>query len=121
MSPADLKKKLLELCRQRDLPYCYYIETADAQSAPNVLYRVWVKDGHEELVRGAAFGDLDTRALRNDIVAIGDDLFVANHLLNIPHSIVSPSVLFDELEVKPANKNRDKLPEYPPPPLISVK
>ena len=81
---------------------------------------MWVKDGHEELVRGAAFGDLDTRALRNDVVAAGNDPFVDNRLLNIPHSIVSPSILFDELEVKPANKNRDKLPEYAPPPLTSA-
>lgn len=121
LSPADLKKKLLDLCRQRDLPYCYYVENIDPQSNPRVLYRVWSKDGHEELVRGAAFGDLDTRALRNDIVAAGNDLFVQNRLLNIPHSIVSPSILFDELEVKPANKNRDQLPEYPPPPLTAAR
>src|SRR5437762_10748532 len=31
-------------------------------SEPRLLYRVWVKDGHEELVRGATFADLDTRA-----------------------------------------------------------
>jgi hypothetical protein len=42
-------------------------------------------------------------------------------LLNIPHSIVSPSILFDELEVKPADENRDKLPEYQPPSLLSIK
>ena len=121
LSPADLKKKLLEICKQRDLPYCYYVETADPLMAPNLLYRIWVKDGHEELVRGAAFGDLDTRALRNDVVAAGNDPFAGNRLLNIPHSIVSPSILFDELEVKPANKNREKLPEYPPPPLTPAK
>jgi TldD protein len=121
LSPADLKKKLLDLCRQRDLPYCYYVATIDHENNPNVLYRVWTKDGHEELVRGAAFGDLDTRALRNDLVAAGNDVYVGSRLLNIPHSIVSPSILFDELEVKPANKNRDQLPEYPPPPLAAAK
>jgi len=120
VSPADLKKELLELCQKRDLPYGYYVEMTDPQSTPRLLYRVWVKDGHEELVRGAAFGDLDTRELRNDVVAGGNDLFVQNRLLNIPHSIVSPSILFDELEVKPANKNRDKLPEYAPPPLTAT-
>jgi TldD protein len=121
LSPADLKKKLLDLCRQRDLPYCYYVATIDHENNPNVLYRVWTKDGHEELVRGAAFGDLDTRALRNDLVAAGNDAYVGGRLLNVPHSIVSPSILFDELEVKPANKNRDQLPEYPPPPLAAAK
>jgi TldD protein len=121
LSPADLKKKLLDLCRQRNLPYCYYAETIDRENNPNLLHRVWTKDSHEELVRGAAFGDLDTRALRNDLVAAGNDVNIGSRLLNIPHSIVSPSILFDELEVKPANKNRDQLPEYPPPPLAAAK
>jgi hypothetical protein len=91
------------------------VGTVNRDKNPNVLYRVWSKDGHEELVRGAAFGDLDVRAMRNDIVAAGNDVYIDNRRLNIPHSIVSPSVLFDELEIKPANKNRDQLPEYPPP------
>jgi predicted Zn-dependent protease len=121
LSPADLKNKLLELCRQRELPYCYYVVTIDNEKNPNFLYRVWSKDGHEEMVRGAEFGDLDTRALRNNIIAAGKDEYVGSRLLNIPHSIASPSILFDELEVKAANKNRDKLPEYPAPPLISGK
>jgi predicted Zn-dependent protease len=121
MSPADLKNKLLELCRQRELAYCYYVVTIDGEKNPNVLYRVWTKDGHEEMVRGAAFGDLDVRALRNDLVAAGNDVYVGSRLLNIPHSIASPSILFDELEVKSANKNRDQLPEYPVPPLIAGK
>ena len=121
LSPADLKKKLLDLCRQRDLTYCYYVATMDRENNPNFLYRMWTKDGHEELVRGAAFGDLDPRAMRNDIIAAGNDVYVGSRLQNVPHSIVSPSILFDELEVKPANKNRDQLPEYPPPPIASGK
>jgi hypothetical protein len=76
---------------------------------------VWVKDGHEELVRGGAFGDLDIRALRSDLIAAGDAPYVDNHPLNIPHSIVAPAILFDELEVKRANQNKEKLPEYPAP------
>ena len=118
-APAELKKKLIELCRQRDLPYGYYVETLGPQRVPRLLYRVWAKDGHEELVRGAIFGDLDTRALRNDLIAAGNDVNVENHPLQIPHSIVNPSILFDELEVKRANANKDKLPEYPPPTVAS--
>jgi hypothetical protein len=80
-----------------------------------LLYRIFVKDGHEELVRGAIFGDLDTRAMRSDIVAAGDKVAVENRPQAIPHSIASPSLLFDELEVKRINQNKEKLPEYPAP------
>jgi TldD protein len=118
-SPDQLKKKLIEICQQHDLPYGYYVETLGPQRAPRLLYKVWVKDGHEELVRGAVFGDLDTRTLRNDLIAAGNDVNVENHTLNIPHSVVNPSILFDELEVKRANANKEKLPDYPAPPVPS--
>jgi TldD protein len=115
LSKEELKKKLIDLCQQRDLPYCYYVETFGPRLTPRLLYKVWTKDGHEELVRGAAFGDLDIRALRSDLIAAGDEPYVDNRMLNIPHSISAPSVLFDELEVKRANQNKEKLPEYPAP------
>jgi predicted Zn-dependent protease len=111
----DLKKKLIELCQQRDQPYCYYVETFGGRLTPRLLYKVWTKDGHEELMRGAAFGDLDIRSLRSDLIAAGDDVYVDNRPQAIPHSIVAPSILFDELEVKRANQNKEKLPEYPAP------
>jgi predicted Zn-dependent protease len=117
----DLRKKLVELCRQRQLPYGYYVEATDWTLTPRMIYRVWAKDGHQELVRGAVFGDLDTRALRNDLIAAGNDVFVDSRVTNIPHSIVSPSILFDELEVKRANKNKDRLPEYSAPALLNSK
>jgi len=115
VAKADMKKKLIELCQQRDLPYGYYVETFGPRLTPRLLYKIWTKDGHEEVVRGAAFGDLDIRALRSNLIAAGDDVYVDNHLQNIPHSIVAPSILFDELEVKRANQNKEKLPEYPAP------
>jgi TldD protein len=118
-TPEELKKKLIELCKQSDLPYGYYAETLGPQHAPRLLYKIWVKDGHEELVRGGSFGDLDARAMRNDLVAAGNDFNVENRALNIPHSIVSPSLLFDELEVKRVTSNKDKLPDYPAPPLVA--
>ena len=117
-SAEEMRKKLIDLCQQRDLPYCYFVDSLGSKLAPRLIYKVWVKDGHEDLVRGAIFGDLDTRSLRNNLIAAGDDFYIKNHLLNIPHSIVAPSILFDELEVKRANQSKEKLPEYPPP-LVS--
>jgi TldD protein len=118
-SPEELKNKLIEICQQRELPYGYYVQTLGPQRVPRLLYKVWAKDGHEELVRGAIFGDLDTRTLRNDLIAVGNDVNVENHPLNIPHSVINPSILFDELEVKRANANKEKLPDYPAPAVAS--
>jgi len=121
VSQQELKKKLIDLCQQRDLAYCYYVETFGPRLTPRLLYRVWTKDGRQELVRGASFGDLDTRALRSDLIAAGDDVYAENYVLNIPHSIVAPSILFDELEMKRTNINKEKLPEYPPPAVVAIR
>jgi len=115
-TPKDeMTNRLMDLCRQRDLEYCYRVETFGAKLTPRLLYKVWTKDGHEELVRGAVFGDLDIRSLRSNLIAAGDDVYIDNRELNVPHSVVAPSILFDELEVKRANQNKEKLPEYPAP------
>jgi TldD protein len=121
LSEQELKKMLIDQCQQHDLAYCYRVETFGPKLTPRLLYKVWTKDGHEELVRGASCGDLDPRALRSDLVAAGDDVYIDNRLLNIPHSIAAPSVLFDELEVKRANVNKEKLPEYPAPAALPIR
>jgi hypothetical protein len=117
---ADLKKKLITLCQQREQPYGYFVEALPRLRDPQLVYRVWAKDGHEELIRGAVFADLDVRSLRNDLIAAGDDMTAWNWTQNIPHSVVNPSILFDELEVKRVEQNKSKLPEYPPPPLTAA-
>jgi predicted Zn-dependent protease len=116
---AELKKQLLDECRTRGLKYGYYVDTLGPRLSPRMLYRVWTDDGHEELVRGAVFNELDVRALRSDLVAAGDDPLVSNRT-GLPFmTIVSPSVLFDELEVKRADNTKEKLPNYPAPALTA--
>lgn len=119
ISREDLKKQLLDECRTRGLPYGYFVDTLGPRLAPRMLFRVWTNDGHEELVRGAVFNELDVRALRSDLVAAGDDPLVSNRT-GVPFmTIVSPSVLFDELEVKRADNTKEKLPDYPAPQLTA--
>jgi len=115
-SPADLRKKIVQMAVNGDMPYVYRVETLGGLT-PRLLYRVYAKDGHEELVRGAVFNELDLRAMRSDLSAVGNDPLVSNREAGLPMTIISPSLLFDELEVKRANTSKDKLPEYPPPPL----
>ncbi len=119
-SPEELKQKLIELCRQEGKAFGYLVETLGGpDSDPRLIYRVYEKDGREELVRGAEFDELDARALRNDLMAVGNDPLVNNRGGEIPTTVISPSLLFDELEVKRTDTPNAKLPEYPPPDLNS--
>jgi predicted Zn-dependent protease len=113
-SPEELKKKLIEMCKQEGKPYGYYAETLVGYN-PRLLYRIYVSDGHQELVRGAVFNELDTRTLRSNLVAAGNDPLVSNREGAVPTTVISPSILFDELEVKRTDSKNAKLPEYPPP------
>ena len=96
---AGMKKKLIELCQQRNKPYGMLVRkidfpsaasldefrrqaTAAAQSGGNarlvseplLLYRVY-PDGREELVRNMRFRGLSTRSLK-DIIAASDENYV---------------------------------------------
>ena len=113
-TPADaMHAKLIAMAKEqaRDV---YEVETMGGESAPRLLYRVH-PDGTRQLVRGAVFDELDIRSLRSDIIAAGDDAYVNNSLGNIPHTTIAPSLLFDDIGVKRATEEQQKLPYYAPP------
>jgi TldD protein len=116
-SAEELKKRVIQMVADQGKEYGYRVETLGPGNAPRLLYRVYAKDGHEELVRGAVFNELDIRAIRNDLIAVGNDPLVSNRAGGAPTTIISPSLLFGELEVKRADTSKDKLPDYPAPPL----
>jgi hypothetical protein len=89
---AELRKKLIELCRTRNKPYGIIVRKMDFPSTagmdevrrlmggqqggrpvsmPILVYKVYL-DGHEELVRGMRFRGFNVRSLK-DILAAGDD------------------------------------------------
>jgi predicted Zn-dependent protease len=115
-SPEELKKRVIQMITEQGKPYGYRVETLGGGNSPRLLYRVYA-DGHEQLVRGAVFSELDVRALRSDLIAVGNDPLVSNRSGGIATTVISPSLLFDELEVKRADTSKDKLPDYPAPPL----
>jgi predicted Zn-dependent protease len=115
-SPEELKKRVIQMITEQAKPYGYRVETLGAGNSPRLLYRVYA-DGHEELVRGAVFSELDVRALRSDLIAVGNDPLVSNRSGGIATTVISPSLLFDELEVKRSDTSKDKLPDYSAPPL----
>ena len=116
-SPEELRKRLIEMVSEQGKPYGYRVETLGPGNSPRLLYRVYASDGHEELVRGAVFSELDVRSLRADLIAAGNDPLVDNRIGGVSTTVITPSLLFDELEVKRADTSKDKLPDYPAPPL----
>jgi TldD protein len=120
LSAAKMNDRLLAMAKEqgRDV---YYVDTLGGALAPRVLYLVH-PDGTRQLVRGAVFDELDNRSLRSDIIAAGDDEHVANLLGTIPSTTIAPSLLFDDIGVKRASEEQQKLPYYgPPPPTPSGK
>jgi TldD protein len=114
LSSQKMKDQLLAMAKdqKRDV---YAVETLGGLLAPRLLYLVH-PDGTRTLVRGAIFDELDNRSLRSDIIAAGDDEYVENSLGAIPTTTIAPSLLFDEIGVKRAVEEQQKLPYYPPPP-----
>jgi hypothetical protein len=55
------------------------------------------------------------RAFRNELHFVGDDLLANNNAERLPMSFVTPSLLFNEIVVKPSPAALDKLPQYPAP------
>jgi TldD protein len=106
---------------------------------PLVVYRIYPDSGREEMVRGARIIGLNTRALRN-IAGIGNDNFVYNYMqsqangfagtalsafgsaqLGLPASVVAPSLLFEEVEIRGERGEAKRLPLLPPPPMTASK
>lgn len=135
VSPAHLKEKLLQSAKDYGLPYGIIIrriseedlqEKDELLSAPALVYRAYVKDGREELVRNAQFSGVTLRALR-DIVAASENRYVYNFYQlgadkfnrgQIQASIVAPSILVSEMELKKTGKKPEKLPHLPHPHFI---
>jgi TldD protein len=104
VSPAELRKKFLDICRSNKQEYCLVVKEMDnpalsllhqddfsellasygggagnGDRLPLLVYRVYPADGHEEIIRGARITGLNSRVLRN-VTAIGDDPYVYNYM-----------------------------------------
>ncbi len=104
---------------------------------PLVVYKIYPSDGHEELVRGARITGFSPRMLRN-IAGIGSDQFVYNYMQSqvagvsgtalgafgtaqngLPATVVAPSLLFEEIEVRGARGEPKRMPILPEPPMTA--
>jgi predicted Zn-dependent protease len=113
LSSTALTQRLLQLAKEQERDV-YAVETLGGPLAPRMLYLVH-PDGSRQLVRGAVFDELDVRSLRSEILAAGDDPYIANSLGAVPSTTIAPSMLFGDIEVKRATTEQEKLPYYAPP------
>ena len=122
VSDEALKAKLIELCKEEDLEYGLLVKSlvggGGRIGSPGVAYKVYVEDGREEAVRGIVFTGVELRALR-DVVAAGESRKVHNMLFNslLPISVISPSILLEEMDVKTVPPQTEKRPYLERPPL----
>lgn len=147
---AELKQKFIDLLKQRNKPFGLLVRKLDFPSTapidelrqllggassrpaplPLLVYRVY-PDGREELVRGLRFRGLNTRALK-DILLAGSDETQFDFIGNLAPfslvgggnyitgcSVVAPSILFEDLELERPQVELPKLPVVPPPPFTA--
>ncbi|MBI4564329.1 MAG: hypothetical protein HY716_06520 [Planctomycetes bacterium] len=133
----ELKDRLLDLGKEEGMEFVYIIRRlstvagaalnpqslmssvmarfaggAETGLLPPILtYRVSVRDGREQLVRGARFGRMTLRVLR-DIGAAGED--VQAHLTvrgaQDMMTVIAPSILVKEIELQKPDKETEKPP-----------
>lgn len=160
LSPADLRKKFLDLCRSDGQKFCLEVKRMDnpalasesqndfsdiissisdglgsGDRLPLLVYKVDPNDGHEELVRGARIKGLSVHNLRT-IAGIGNDFAALNYMQEasggaantaldafgsvnggIPTSIIAPSLLLEDVEVRGYHGEPRRLPLLPIPAL----
>jgi predicted Zn-dependent protease len=136
LAVRQMDNPVLGVMRQRDGQDLFAALASGASAGdrlPLLTYRVYVEDGREELVRGAWLTGVTLRDFRN-IAAIGDDhsVFTFHHdpqiigtalgsfgtaQSGLTSSVVAPSLLLEEVEVRgyrPAGTRRPPLLPAPP-------
>jgi hypothetical protein len=160
LNSAGLHRKFLDACRADGHEWCIEVKRMDnpalssvrqedfsefigaiaggiatGQRMPLLLYRVYVADGRQELVRGGHIEGLTLRSMRN-LPGIGDDPVVFRYMQNpaggfagtalgafgaaqggIPSTVIAPSLLLEEVEIRGFHGEPRRLPLVPAPPF----
>lgn len=103
----ELKNKFLDLCKEQELDYCIAVKALPGLYGPFAAWKVY-PDGREEPVHGIEFTGVTLRALR-DITAVSKEEAVYD-LSSYSGSLVAPSILVQEMEIKKSEQKPEKLP-----------
>lgn len=129
---AKLRKMLLDEARKANKPYALIIRDITGgntntstygyqafKGVPRMVYRVDVKTGKEELVRGVEIVGTPLTSI-NKIVATGDEYGIFNGFCGaesgyVPVSTVAPAALISELELQRTVKANERSTIVPSP------
>ncbi len=134
-----LKKNLIGMCKDIDLPFGIMVtkirdmstsaggfqffgqqlggSSDEGLTQPYEIFKIYA-DGREEPIRGLQFTDVNVRILR-DIVQTDNSRYIYNYLIGndyeMPATIVTPSLLIEEMELKKIDSKVKKPPVLPSP------
>jgi TldD protein len=133
-SADDLKKALIKAADDEGLAYGLRIEALQARDPadsstrfrrggaarsigdPVRVFKVYVADGREELVRGCEFRGLDERVLRHILAAGNKPNLDSRVITSVPStSLVAPAVLLEEVELTKIERESERKPYLPAP------
>jgi len=95
-SNEELRKKLLAAAQEEDLDYAYIVK--QYEHGINLMYRIYIADGREELVRGATISDLSPRTFKR-ILGASDKEQMWSYGETQMTLIYPDALLFEEMDV----------------------
>jgi len=95
----ELRKKLIEAAKEEDLEYAYIVRQYDFWLNRNFIYRIYVADGREELVRGAIITDAANLKNFKRILGASNKEQILSHESGQATIICPDALLFEEMDV----------------------
>lgn len=120
-SKEALKQKLIDAAKEEDLDYCFIVRRMWGNNL-NRIYKVYVADGREELIRGAKLDGFTMKSFKRILGAANQNIFrnTANFGA-IATYIVPDGILFEELEISHDGGMTLKTPFVVPKPTFAEK
>lgn len=115
-SSAELKQRLIDAAKEEDYEYAYIVRRKGGEKI-DLLYRVRVSDGSEELMRGAMVKNMTLRSFKRILGASSEE--AVRHFLreDVKISLIVPAgLLFEEIDIVKDNTIELKKPYIVPRP-----
>ena len=100
-SNEALRTKLLTAAKEEDLDYALIVRAMESNDL-NLIYKVYVADGREELVRGAVITDAGNLKAFKRILGSSDQEQMVNYATGgtVQSTVIAPSaLLFEEMDI----------------------